>query len=58
MITDKVRAMYDLLGAVYGDFNVFKQYDVKEYLGSFGLSVAENYWGREIGLKLLETRYI
>lgn len=49
--------MCDLFGAVYGDFNVFKQYNVNEYLGSFGLSVTENYWGREIGLKLLQTRY-
>lgn len=49
--------MYDTLGALYGEFDVFKHYIIDKYIGSFGLAVAEKYWGRGIGVQLLEARY-
>jgi len=52
----QVEILFDANGALYGDFDVFKHYNVDNYVGSFGLSVVQKYWGRNIGFKLLKSR--
>lgn len=47
---------YEILACLYKDFSVYEHYNVDKYLSCCGLSVAEKYRGRGIGLKLLKTR--
>lgn len=43
---------------LYDEFDVFKHYNVDKYIGSYGLFVLEKYWGRGIGLKLVQTECV
>lgn len=46
------------MAALYGDFDIFKHYNVDRYLASLGLSVTQKYGQRGIGLKLMEARLV
>lgn len=53
---DGERKLYDSLGHLYKDFDVYQHYGVDKYLSCVGLSVSEKYRGRGIGLRLLQAR--
>lgn len=56
--TDSERLPNEAIACLYRDFNVFAHYNVDKYLNCCGLSVAENYRGRAIGLKMLQVRWV
>lgn len=49
--------MLDVVLVAYENFDTCEQYEVDQYLSSFGLSVDKNYRGRGIGEQLLLARY-
>lgn len=53
---DNEKITHDVISTLYEDFDVYEHYGVDKLLTCCGLSVAEKYRGRGIGLKLLETR--
>lgn len=51
-----MRTLYDMYEYIARDFDVFTEYNVNEYLGSFGLAVVDEYKQCGIGREMLRTR--